>query len=91
MWIGLSIFFVGFNFLEASMPSLVSKKAPANGRGAAMGLFTTAQFMGTFVGGLIAGGLHGWLGVASVYIACGAIVAVWFVLMLFAPPSDLEA
>lgn len=90
MWMGLSIFFVGFNFLEASMPSLVSKKAPANGRGAAMGLFTTAQFMGTFVGGLIGGGLYGALGEGSVYIACSFVVAAWFGLMLFAPPSDLE-
>lgn len=91
VWLGLAAFFVGFNFLEASMPSLVSKKAPTSGRGAAMGMFTTAQFFGTFVGGLLAGGLHGTLGIASVYITCGVIVAVWSILIMLAPPSDLEA
>jgi MFS family permease len=90
-WMGLSAFFVGFNILEASMPSLVSKKAPAEGRGAAMGLFTTAQFLGTFVGGVVSGGLLGAFNSASVYLACAVLVTVWLVFVLLAPPSDFES
>lgn len=90
-WIGLSAFFVGFNILEASMPSLVSKKAPAQARGAAMGLFTTAQFLGTFVGGVVSGGLFGAFNSASVYLACGVLVTVWLVFVLLAPPRDFES
>jgi MFS family permease len=55
--ISLVIYFGFFNFLEASMPSMLSKIALEKYRGAAMGVYSTAQFLGAFVGGAIAGWL----------------------------------
>lgn len=54
---GLWLFFVGFNYLEATLPSLVSKTVFEGGRGTAMGVFSTCQFLGAFCGGA----LGGWL------------------------------
>ncbi len=55
LFVMLILFFGGFNFLEASMPSLVAKIAPADRKGTAMGLFSTAQFLGAFAGGTLGG------------------------------------
>jgi predicted MFS family arabinose efflux permease len=52
----LLLFFVGFNFIEATLPSLLSRKVDPSRRGTAMGVFATAQFLGAALGG-IAGGL----------------------------------
>ncbi len=53
--ISLFLFFAAFGFLEATLPSLISKIAPANLKGTAMGVFSTAQFLGIFFGGIISG------------------------------------
>ena len=58
MLIAIVLFFVAFNILEATLPSLVSQQASKADRGAAMGVYSTSQFMGIFVGGL-AGGFFG--------------------------------
>lgn len=55
IFIGLILFFIAFNFLEAQIPSLVSRVVPENIKGAAMGVYSTSQFLGPAVGGLIAG------------------------------------
>ena len=52
---GLFLFFFAFNLLEAQLPSLVSKQAFAGGRGSAMGVYSTCQFLGTFAGGALGG------------------------------------
>jgi len=52
---GLFLFFFAFNLLEAQLPSLVSKQAFAGGKGSAMGVYSTCQFLGTFVGGALGG------------------------------------
>ncbi|WP_428835320.1 hypothetical protein [Pseudomonas peli] len=44
--IGTVVFFTAFNLLEASLPSLVSKVSPAGGKGTAMGVYSTSQFLG---------------------------------------------
>lgn len=54
--VALAVFFLGFNTFEASLPALVSLRAPASDRGTAMGIFSTGQFLGAFIGGW-AGGL----------------------------------
>src|SRR5690606_21345852 len=51
----LLAFFVGFNILEASLPSLVSRLAPADAKGAALGIYNTTQALGLFFGGLLGG------------------------------------
>lgn len=47
------LFFAAFNFLEAMLPSLISKTAPAGARGTAMGIYSTSQFLGAFSGGVL--------------------------------------
>ena len=70
-------FFVAFNVLEASLPSLVSRVAPGRAKGAALGVYNTTQSLGLFVGG----GVGGWLmqhhGQVSVFAFGAALIAVW--------------
>jgi len=53
--IGLGLFFITFNFLEASLPALVSRLCSEDNRGTAMGVYSTSQFSGAFLGGALAG------------------------------------
>ena len=86
----LWLFFAAFNILEASLPSLVSRFAPGDARGTALGIYSTAQFAGAFVGGLAGGWLYGVAGVSGVFGACAGLGAVWFVIALGlrAPAGD---
>jgi len=76
----LLVFFVGFNVLEATLPALISRSAPAGAKGTAMGVYATSQFLGAFVGGLGAGVLHGMGGVTWVCAALAAAALVWWLL-----------
>lgn len=76
----LLVFFVAFNVLEAALPSLVSKIAPASGRGTAIGVYNTTQAIGLFAGGAIGGYLVQHLGPEAVFLFGIVIVAVWLVL-----------
>ena len=73
----LLAFFVAFNILEASLPSLVSRVASPSSRGAALGVYNTTQALGLFVGGAIGGWLAQHFGEASVFVFGIAIVALW--------------
>src|ERR1051325_8052764 len=70
-------FFVAFNVLEAMLPSLVSRVAPAQGRGAAIGVYNTTQTLGVFFGGLIGGWAAARHGANGVFAVCAALAAVW--------------
>lgn len=85
MAVCLFFFFWGFNLLEAMLPSLVSRVAPAAGKGSAMGVYNTFQFMGVFFGGFIGGTLYGSLGVTAVFIVSGLLLMVWVWLVYTAP------
>ncbi len=74
----LVIFFAGFNVLEAKLPALVSRSAPADARGAATGIYSSVQFFGTFVGAAAGGAIAQHLGLVAVLLACLAMMAVWF-------------
>ncbi|MGH8474580.1 MAG: MFS transporter [Methylococcales bacterium] len=88
----LFVFFCGFNLLEATLPSLISKIAPLENKGTAMGIYSTAQFLGAFLGGSGAGWLHGKFGVDAVFVACTAIAIVWLVIaMTMKPPRHLSS
>jgi MFS family permease len=78
----LVLFFTAFNFLEASLPSLIARVAPADRRGTAMGVYSTAQFLGIFVGGALGGWLHGRYGMEAVFEFIAAIALVWLVVAL---------
>ncbi len=73
-------FFVAFNVLEAMLPSLVSRIAPAHGRGVAIGVYNTTQTLGVFFGGLLGGWLAGHHGAAGVFLVCAALCALWLAL-----------
>jgi MFS family permease len=77
--VALTAFFTALNLLEAMLPSLVSKYARAEARGAAIGVNSSAQFLGAFVGAAIGGWLADHAGNASVFIFCAALVAMWLV------------
>ena len=75
----LFCFFLGFNTLEASQPSLVSRLAPADARGAALGVYNTLQSVGFFAGGAVGGWLAKTAGPLGLYSACAVLVTVWLV------------
>jgi len=70
-------FFVAFNILEASLPSLVSRTAPATARGAALGVYNTTQSLGLFVGGAAGGWLMQHHGQMPVFAFGAALIALW--------------
>ena len=79
-FVTIVVFFLAFNLLEASLPSLVSKMAPPDKKGSAMGVYSTFQFMGAFVGGTSGGWLHGQFGATSVFIFSGVLCLVWVII-----------
>lgn len=76
-WLVLFIFFLAFNLLEATLPSLVSKLAPGNSRGTALGIYSTSQFLGTFIGGVLGGAASAAWGVSGVLFICAGMAACW--------------
>jgi MFS family permease len=86
--VSLSAYFVAFNILEATLPSIISKLAPAASKGTAIGVYNTAQSLGVFVGGTLGGYLSHYHGFASVFIFCSALMALWliFALSMRTPP-----
>jgi predicted MFS family arabinose efflux permease len=74
------LFFCGFNALEASQPSLVSRMAPAQVRGAALGSYNTLQSLGLFAGGALGGALVKWAGAPGLFATTAALTALWLVL-----------
>ena len=74
----LYIFFTAFSFLEASLPSLISKQAPAGAKGTAMGIYSSAQFFGIFLGGYFAGFFLQDHLPHSIFLFCALITLVWF-------------
>ena len=77
MALGLLVFFMAFNLLEASLPSLVSKMAPAGIKGTAMGVYSTSQFLGAFSGGVAGGLVAHFAGYAGVFWLSLAVVLAW--------------
>ncbi|MFP5504743.1 MAG: MFS transporter [Gammaproteobacteria bacterium] len=73
----LFLFYVGFNLLEATLPSLISKMAPPDSKGTAMGFYSSSQFLGAFLGGAMGGWLQGQAGVSGVLQFCGAAALLW--------------
>jgi len=78
-WCSLFFFFMAFNLLEACLPSLVSKLSPAGGKGTAMGVYSTSQFFGAFVGGVLGGWVLSLYGEAGVYVLVSLTCLVWLI------------
>ncbi|HEY9099059.1 MAG TPA: MFS transporter [Thiobacillus sp.] len=87
----LFFYFVAFNLLEASLPSLISKLAPVSAKGTAMGVYNTSQALGLFFGGVFGGWLAQHYGFQVVFIFCVVLMAIWLVVSLsMKPPPAIK-
>lgn len=92
LFVWLWIFFTGFNLLEATLPSMLSKLAPAGAKGTAMGVYSTSQFLGAFLGGTLGGTLSNFWGLEAVFIGCALLASLWWLAMLGMPsPPPLSS
>lgn len=76
----LTVFFGAFTLMEASLPSLISKAAPAGSKGTAMGVYSSSQFFGIFIGGTLGGWMYGHFGLDGVFLFTALIAAAWLVI-----------
>ena len=92
LFVWLFVFFTGFNLLEATLPSMLSKLAPAGAKGTAMGVYSTSQFLGAFLGGSVGGLLANTWGLNAVFIGGAVLALVWWVAMWRMPsPPPLSS
>ena len=82
------VFFCGFNILEASQPSLVSRMAPTALRGAALGTYNTLQSLGLFAGGALGGAIAKWAGMPSLFAVTAVLTAIWLIVTWPLRPVD---
>ena len=88
----LVLFFVAFNILEATLPSLVSRVAPPAAKGAALGVYNTSQALGLFVGGTLGGWLSQHMGASAVFVVTALLALLWLLLALsMRPPHKVTA
>lgn len=81
--VAIFVFFTAFNLLEATLPSWLSKQAPAGSKGTAMGIYSTCQFLGASMGGFAGGYIVQNYGVAEVFMLAAASCGLWFVVAIF--------
>ncbi|MGH8505605.1 MAG: MFS transporter [Stenotrophobium sp.] len=74
---GLTLFFVGTNFLEGSLPSMISRRSHPSYKGAALGVYSSSQFLGAFVGGSLGGVALGHWGVGGVFALIAVLPLLW--------------
>jgi len=84
----LSLFFIAFNAVEAILPSLLSRTAGASKRGLAMGIFSTSQFLGTFIGGAIGGLIYDIFDLNSVFLLTIFMAIIWWLVILTMPSKN---
>lgn len=80
--IALLVFFSAFNLLEASLPSLISKIAPVGAKGTAIGIYSSTQFLGAFIGAASGGYLFGTFGSYALFAFCSLLLIVWLILAI---------
>ena len=80
-WMGIAgallLFFAGFNYLEASLPALISRAAPVESKGPALGIYSSVQFLGAFVGASAGGLIAQHFGPTWVFGFCAAMSLIW--------------
>ncbi|MGA2655112.1 MAG: MFS transporter [Gammaproteobacteria bacterium] len=79
--LGLFIFLIPFNLLEATLPAWVSRLAPQQTRGAAMGLYATMQFLGIFTGGALTGWLLNSISFNNIFLSFSVLMIIWFIIV----------
>lgn len=80
--ITMVLFFTAFNYLEATMPSILSRLAPAGVKGSVMGIYSSSQFLGAFAGGVLGGLIASRFGEQSIFLVMALICSLWFALTL---------
>jgi MFS family permease len=80
--VGLTLFFIAFNVLEATLPSLIVKIAPPHIKGTAMGMYSSSQFLGAFSGGLSGGWLYGQFGAEAVFLFAALMLMLWLAIAM---------
>ena len=85
----LLVFFTAFNYLEASLPSLISTTSSKSCKGTALGVYASSQFLGTFTGALIGGIIHEHFGLPAVFIFGSIMTLVWFLVTLL-PTNQIQ-
>jgi MFS family permease len=83
VFVALVVYFGGFNFLEAALPAKLSLLADDEVRGASLGVFSSAQFLGAFAGGLIGGRFLGQGRPGDVFFVCALLAGIWLALQGF--------
>ena len=78
----LLVFFTAFNVLEATLPTLVSRQASPGGRGTAIGVFASIQFLGAFLGAAAGGYLYGRWGATAIVIFDAVLLVIWLMVAL---------
>ncbi|XQW84633.1 MFS transporter [Thalassotalea piscium] len=73
------LFFTAFNYLEATMPSILSRLAPAGVKGSAMGIYSSSQFMGAFCGGIMGGAIANAFNAHLIFLVMAGMSLIWFV------------
>ena len=85
----LMAYFIAFNILEATLPSLISKIAPTGAKGTAMGVYNTSQSLGLFFGGVMGGWLSQHYGFSRVFMFSAVLMSIWLIVAIGmrAPPA----
>ncbi|MCP4300361.1 MAG: MFS transporter [Gammaproteobacteria bacterium] len=83
VFLALVVYFGGFNFLEAGLPARLSVLAEDEVRGASLGVFSSAQFLGAFSGGLIGGRFLHQGRPSDVFFVCALLAGIWLALQGF--------
>lgn len=78
--LGLGVFFIAFNVMEALLPSWLSKVAPIQSKATAMGINASAQFFGAFVGGTVGGQLLMLHNTSAGWSILCAIAIIWLLM-----------
>lgn len=87
----LLLFFTAFTLMESILPSCVSKVAPLKNRGSAMGIYSTSQFFGIFMGGLVGGWALKWWHVEGVFLTCSVLSLIWLAISFSLAPFSYES
>jgi MFS family permease len=92
LWAAMLLFFAAFNYLEGSLPSMISRRAPLSQKGAALGVFSTAQVLGG-AGAPLGGLLYEHLGLAGAFVGTALLAPAWlaFAWRLEPPPTTAAA
>ncbi len=86
--VAIGLFFIAFNCLEGLLPSMISRRAPPDRRGAALGVYSSAQFLGPMLGGSLIGATKGHYGLSAAFAVAALLPLIWLTFAIrFVPPA----